>query len=75
MNPDADAAARPLLILAALALLLSVAVRGALAVSTNPVEGDAGYELAQGLAGLMQAAAVGLFSAWAAVRTLLRQRH
>lgn len=64
--------AKPLLLLAGLALALGLLLRGALAISENPVEGETSYEVTEWVAGLLQMIAVGLFSAWAAVRTLLR---
>ena len=74
VDMDADASAKPLLLLSVLALALSLLMRGALAVSSNPVDGQTGYDVTEWLAGLLQMVAVGLFSAWAAVRTLLRSR-
>lgn len=72
---DNRAEATPLLLLAITALAVSLLIQGALAVSTNPVEGEATYDVSAWLAGLLQALSVGLFSAWAAVRILLRSRH
>lgn len=72
---DTARTARPLLLLAGLALALALLLRGALAVSSNPVEGETGYDLTEWLAGLLQMLSVGLLSAWAAVRTVLRARE
>ena len=71
---DTDKTAKPRLLLAGLALALAVLLRGALAISSNPVEGETGYDVTEWLSGLLQMVAVGLLSAWAAVRTLLRTR-
>lgn len=71
---DRDASAKPLLFFSGLALALAVLLRGALALSSNPVDGETGYDVTEWLAGLLQMVAVGLFSAWAAVRALSRSR-
>lgn len=72
MSRDDTRAARPLLLLAAAALAVSLLLRGALNVSANPVEGEVAYDVTAWLSRLLHAGSVGLFAAWAAVRTLLR---
>ena len=71
---NTDAGAKSLLFFSGLALAVALLLRGALAISSNPVEGETGYDVTEWLAGLLQMVAVGLFSAWAAVRALVRSR-
>ena len=71
---NTDAGAKSLLFFSGLVLALALLLRGALAISSNPVEGETGYDVTEWLAGLLQMVAVGLFSAWAAVRALVRSR-
>lgn len=73
MNKD-TAPANPLLLSAGFALGIALLLQAALEVSTNPVPGDSSYDVTAWVADLLQTLAVGLFSAWAAVRTLLRVR-
>ena len=74
VSVNTDASAKPLLFFSGLALALALLLRGALAISSNPVEGETGYDVTEWLAGLLEMVAVGLFSAWAAVRALVRSR-
>lgn len=71
MDKD-TASANPLLLSAGLALAVALVLQGALEISTNPVPGDPSYDATAWIADLLQMLAVGLFSAWAAVRILLR---
>ena len=74
MTADNRSAHKSLLLQAGLALALSLLLRGGLAISANPVEGDAGYDVTLWLAALLQLVAVALFGAWAAVRALTATR-